>query len=672
MNKIILKKVKLTYFKGAKELSIDFNPTTTNIHGGNGLFKTTVFDAFTWLLFGKDSQGNSDSKFEIKTLRADNSVIEKVDHEVSAIIDYNGRDLPLRRIFREKWEKKRGDLLAAFTGHETICYFDDVPVSITEYNKRIGEMMNENIFRLITSPLYFNSLPWKDRRNVLIELAGQVSNAFILEKATNIANKGEMAQLIMMLNEGKSIEDIKARTTQQKKTVNDQLKQIPTRIDEVRKGTPEAEDYEGIESAIGDKVKAVAAIDEQIADRSKALNEKYKTIDQKRGQISQLQSQQNTIVFNAQQAEQKRVSDANMDRSTKESELRIAKSELNSLQSELYRSENDLSLSGKINAKKNSIDQKRNDWILENEKQYQAKSGCLICPVFSHECSDPKAVQKHSESQQSALNSFNASKQQKLDEIHTEGMRLSGELKKLQEEQSNLTSRILQERKSVDEKKKLVDLISAELAKMEVKLPALMVKEHIKECIELENQIKAIQATIETVANVDNSDLVEQKKSINAEIDALKSHLSNKGTIEANNKRIEQLLEEEQYLAQQVASMEGIEFAIQEFSKAQMEEIDRRVNGKFKYVKFKLFEKQINGSEVECCQTLVNGVPFGTGLNNAACINAGVDIINALCEKNSVSAPIFIDNRESVNELIPSSSQIINLIVSTDKVLTIK
>ena len=63
-------------------------------------------------------------------------------------------------------------------------------------------------------------------------------------------------------------------------------------------------------------------------------------------------------------------------------------------------------------------------------------------------------------------------------------------------------------------------------------------------------------------------------------------------------------------------------------------------------------------------------MPF-TVANTAKQVNAGIEIINALSRFYGVSAPIFIDNRESVQSLIDTDSQIINLVVSSDKELTI-
>ena len=119
-----------------------------------------------------------------------------------------------------------------------------------------------------------------------------------------------------------------------------------------------------------------------------------------------------------------------------------------------------------------------------------------------------------------------------------------------------------------------------------------------------------------------------------------------------------------------MADLEGSEFLAEQFTKAKMDTLVKRINGRFKYVSFKMFETQINGGEVETCETLVNGVPFSDA-NHAGKVNAGIDIINTLCEHYNIYAPIFIDFRESVNNLIDCESQVVNLIVSTDKKLRV-
>ena len=185
---------------------------------------------------------------------------------------------------------------------------------------------------------------------------------------------------------------------------------------------------------------------------------------------------------------------------------------------------------------------------------------------------------------------------------------------------------------------------------------------------ELKNQIENETATD---TGSDTSELVEGKGTLQSTIDELKKMLSKKDIIKRNNERIAELETMMRKQSQEVAELEGIEFTIASFSKARIEAVERKINGMFHIVRFKMFDTQINGGEVETCEATVNGVPF-SDLNDAGRINAGLDIINAICGSNGVYAPIFIDNAESVNELLPTQSQKIRLVVSTDKELVIE
>ena len=133
--------------------------------------------------------------------------------------------------------------------------------------------------------------------------------------------------------------------------------------------------------------------------------------------------------------------------------------------------------------------------------------------------------------------------------------------------------------------------------------------------------------------------------------------------IEKNNQRIAELEKSLRMQSEELAQLEGIEFTMAAFSKARTEAIESKINGLFDFVKFRLFETQINGGEVETCEAMVNGVPFSDA-NTAGQFNAGIDIINAICRFEGISAPIFADGS--------TQSQVIRLFVSLDDKLVIK
>jgi hypothetical protein len=185
-------------------------------------------------------------------------------------------------------------------------------------------------------------------------------------------------------------------------------------------------------------------------------------------------------------------------------------------------------------------------------------------------------------------------------------------------------------------------------------------------------QLEVLQSEIEKQPTVDTTELQAKRDQVQSEIDALKVRLSKEDQIKAINTRIAELETEERNLASQIANVEKTQFVIENFTKMRVETLERRINSKFKLVKFKMFDIQINGGEVECCEALINGVPFSDA-NTASRINTGLDIINTLCEFYKISAPIFIDNRESIVNLIDTESQIVNLIVSeADKKLRVE
>ena len=175
MKTIRLKKLSLNNFKGIKSLEIEFDNDVTEILGDNGTGKTTVFDSFTWLLFGKDH--NDKTAFEIKTLDKNNRAIPKLVHSVEATLLVDNATIKIRREYKEKWVKQKGSLEAVLTGHETLYFFDDVPITLTEFAERTGDLINEQLFKLITNPFYFNNLPWATRRQILTKIANLQINA---------------------------------------------------------------------------------------------------------------------------------------------------------------------------------------------------------------------------------------------------------------------------------------------------------------------------------------------------------------------------------------------------------------------------------------------------------------------------------------------------------------
>lgn len=215
-------------FKNLKGLTFQPEGYDAVLYGDNATGKTAVYDAFMWALFGKDSQNKSD--FEIKTLKPDGTPIHHLEHSVEVHLQLeDGELLILKKTLREKWSKKRGYASASFTGHTTEHFVDGVPVPAKLYHQRIAGLMDEDLFRLLTSPHYFNlQLHWQKRREILLNLCGDLTDAEV------IRSNEELKPLAAILDR-RSIEDHRKVLAARKKEINRELERIPVRIDEVNR-----------------------------------------------------------------------------------------------------------------------------------------------------------------------------------------------------------------------------------------------------------------------------------------------------------------------------------------------------------------------------------------------------------------------------------------------------
>lgn len=254
---IILKSLKLHNFKGIKDFEVEFGHVT-DIKGKNGLGKSTIFDAFNWLLFDKDSQGRKN--FEIKTLDETGEPLHKLEHTVEGNLIIDGIQLSLAKTFKEKWTKKRGQATQEFSGHETTYSINGVPVKKKDYEEKIKEIMDEGLFKLVTNPMYFPNLNWKEQRTIVQEIIGTIDDERVINYNSKLAPlKGAYTD---------SISEYNARTKASIKKINDEIKLIPARIDECNNNIVDV-DFTELEARKKEVEKKINDIDERIEDSSK-------------------------------------------------------------------------------------------------------------------------------------------------------------------------------------------------------------------------------------------------------------------------------------------------------------------------------------------------------------------------------------------------------------------
>ena len=583
--KIELKKLTLKNFKGIKNLSIDFSEVT-NIYGDNGVGKTTLFDAYLWLLFNKDSNNSAD--FNIKTLDSAGNAIPNIEHVVEGEFHIDGKRLALRKEYKENWVKKRGSAEETFQGHVTDYYINDVPVKQKEYKDRISTLIEEEQFKLISNPRYFSAdLDKKKRREILLSIA-DISDQEIIKECP------EIAELPL---EDYTIAEILATNKASAKKINKDLEEYPVRIDELNNSIKDI-DFDAlefrrrsIEPALreleaGDNTDNLKEISNKIADLTKS---KY-----------EIEDANNRIIRSKKQQEEQKQQSAD---------------EIKRRNSTVERLERDL-------------EELRTEYVKVANRKVEFDTNCPTC-----------GQELPAEQIEGIKEKYNLNK--------------SKELEKIIEKSNGI---------KVD-----IDVNKTVIAKLE-NIKYEEINEELQSTDHIDKEIETLRAELHTNNDVDNTAKINKLKADIREID---EQLAFKQVNESNKEKIEEYTAKIKQLSQDFADIEKTILLCEEYNRIKAEKISETVNKKFKFVNFKLFEKQINGGIAEVCDATVNGVPY-SDVNNAGKINAGIDIINTLTEIYGIKAPIFVDNAESVNELAETESQIIRLVVSTDKELRIE
>lgn len=639
MKKITVKQITLLNFKGIRNLTVDFNARETIISGRNGSGKSTIFDAFTWLLFGKDSHDRKD--INVKTLDAGNNAIPKLPHEVTGTLSVNGEDVKLKKSYKENWVKKRGSAEETFQGHKLECYVNDVPCNVSEYNRKVAEICEEQVFKYITNPLYFCSQKPEVQRAMLCRMVGNISDDEIA------AGNDDFKALLTNLT-GKTLEEYKKEIAAKKRIIREAVENIPARIDERKRDMPEPLNWVNIESEIKEYELAVDAIDKQMSDVSAAYEAMTKGKQELARQLSETKLQITQREYSLREEIEKEYRSKMQEYERDILQADASRAELARLQKQLGIAKDELS--GLLAKREELI----REWHDIKAEQINIDENNFVCPTC-HRPLEPEDIEAKSEQM---IADFNAHKAQRLENNKACGMRIKADIEAKQAEIENIKAKI-----SEWENATLTISVSDKPLRPEdgPRLAADRVLADLQNrATDLQNQINAQPAPPET------NDLRAQRAALEEKIHSAKMQLATRELIASANKRIAELEKEYSESQNKLAGLEGIEFTIQQFSKARTEAVEKRINGLFQLVKFKLFEQQINGGEIETCEATVNGVPF-SDLNSAMKIHAGIDIINAICKFEGVSAPVFIDNAESLNTVQPTDSQLVLLKVTDEE-----
>ncbi len=637
MQEMILKTLVLQNFKGIENLTIDFK-NDTQILGANGSGKTSIFDAYSWLLWDKDS--NSRKDFDIKPFTENGETKHGLESTVTGHFELDGQPLKLSKTYKEIWTKKRGNVDAVFSGNTTDYFINDVPVKKSEYNQRIETFISEKEFNLLCNPLYFSEiLDKKERRAVLLSLIKDVDNSEIFS-----INK-DLKELEL---DNYTIEEIKAMAKASAKKTNEELNSLPIRIDELEK-SKNTFDFTELEKEKTELEKQIANIDKVIAKSSESTN----VIVQKNNIIQNKLDEMQKIKLKIDEINEDRRLQATREYNQKYSDFLADKDNLkctiSSKEKSLTIIENSIEITQRnINNITNLLKEFREKWTTENKKQFD---GNLICPTCKKEFDEDKKDE--------ILSDFNKHKAETLTKIQNQANELKKDLS--DEEQDLLT--LNADRKVILEEIEKLQNDFDNFGEITEEKPETEKEDYPIEYYTLQKEIEIIKQDLQAISNNDNTVILEQKQQLQSNLNVVVSKLALKDNNKMIDEKIKNYLVQEKELAKIFEEQQRKIFLADEYTRIYTSLVQDKINDLFKTVNFRLFETQVNGEIKETCEVTVNGVPYPS-VNNAGKINAGLDVINSLSEHFEKRVPIFVDNAESITDILEVKSQIVKLYVA--------
>lgn len=643
MRTIQLERMALRNFKGVQSADYAFGQVT-NIIGANGTGKSTIFDAYLWCLFDKDQAGN---KPKVQPLDENNEVIHNLTTSVELTLLVDGNPMKVERKLKETWSKT-----GECTGTKSEYLVNEVPMTQTQFQAKMSEILYIDKWFIISSIGIIPNMDQKTCRAALQQIAPAIDEKAIVAKYKSVA---------IAMAKGMTVDELAALAKSEKTKAKQELDSIPAQLD--------AQDRLRVEddfTAVGKRIDEIhteireltAEIDE--AKRVELTPEEIAKAEQRRKEMKEVSDR--LVEIEKQISKERGEKDYAI-----ESEMRQINQDTLKAQSDISAWKKQLDICNERIAQLNTeVDAARKRWVELNATTYTGTVLDEVCPTCGQRLPDEKIA----EAAAKAEANWKAAKVQQLEQINHQGKSLKAEIESLTMRLEGLQANIDKTNAMLDEFKARMD----ELHDQDGKLPSYqdMLDENAEHA-ELQKRYNALVAEIH--AEAENNEKTEE--AIAAKVEPLKammetlmaerSELEKRMAQKATNERIDEerkrLLGNQSALQQAMAEYEQAEADIAGFKKEKITAVENGVSSLFRIVHWKMYEANVtNSGEKEICQAIIDGVPYEQQ-NTATQVNAGIDIATAFGQAYAVSAPLFIDNAESVTDLLETERQLIKLTV---------
>lgn len=672
---IILKSLHIENFKGIKSLDVNFS-NKTSIKGQNAAGKTTIFDAFTWLLFNKNSAG--EEKFNVRPLDKDGNRIDNVEIKVVGVLDVDGKEVMLSKVQKQNWVKKRGTDTVTLQGNPNSYEIDGYPKSEADFKVYVSELaQSEDMFKLLTNPQYFSSLKWKEQRDILMKLTTEVSDVELAQ------TDSQYAPLLSELEKAPSTDDIRAKFSKALTEWKKKQAELPIRIDEAEKSKVDVDVAEQ-ELLKTDLERQIKEIELQMRSSSKVIDDLEQQKFELQFEVNDCKRKANESLIKERRSLDDRKDEATIKFNDLHKQITKLESEIVEKKKRIPTLESEKAELGKqyMSEKEKAFDETP---YLFDEFKWKFDESTTVCSLCGQRLPEDKIEQlktdfeeKKAKAKEDAAErlktireSFNNQKVAELNRIASLGTDKKSEIEIMKSDIEDAEKKLPELREQETEQMKIKNECIKKLSELPEEADLSTNEDYkalMKKNTDLQSQIDSARAN-----SIDTSELESKKLELEAALEDAKTIIAQDTKNVEIDERIAELQTEQKEIGQKVADQEQMLYLLESFIRYKLDKVSDSINSHFKTVNFKLFEMQLNGGMKDCCECTVNGVPYST-LNSGHRIVAGLDIIRSLSELYGVSVPIFVDNAESLNEFnVPDmDAQLILLSVSEDKQLKVE
>ena len=639
MKQLKIKKISIENFAGLKNQIFEFNGNDARVYGANGTGKTTTATALQWLLFDKGLDGSTKS-FNPVPLDENNEEEYELIPTVEVELDDNGKTLKIRKESHPKYTTNKTTNRKEYSRSRTKKqYINDERLKVKDFQSRISELVSEDVFKLITNPAAFNQLHWKEQRTILFEIADDIDTETIIK-----TNKDFEA--IPKILGDHDIETKQKILKDKISQIEKDIKDIPIRINQTESNKQEVPKYD--EERYEEIKQEIERLGKERVDVQNGKAE----IDL-RNQLADKQAELKRLEDNHEANNENRITSLNNEFNVEEGTVSNLKTQIKNNKQQIdYENNRRKTLLDKHKEIQSQIEEVKN-------RQFEYKDdGVCSC------CGQALPADQIEQAKEKALKQFNKNKSQEIEELNNskerivnDGKQIKPTIEKIESQNNSLQIKV---NEAEDKSQRILNKINQLKANSVNVTQTEEYKSVLNDINEINNKRKDIKTTInDQLVNIDNqiTELTQEKV-----------EFENAKAIESSNKHLDDAIRElrmqEDNLLDEKEEYVHQNQVLKAFITTRVKMLTENVNNKFNIAEFKLFNQLVNGELEETCVTTVDGVEYSGGLNNAARINVGLDIINTLSQHYKITAPIFIDNAESITDIIPTEAQQIQLIVS--------